>query len=69
MIFMVIGPYGKMAKIVNLSLINISATMPDGEMKENRRPSVDWITLRVHSVGKNLALIFFIVTTSILVSK
>ena len=34
-----------------------------------RRPSVDWITLRVHGVGKNLALIFFIVTTSILVSK
>ena len=34
-----------------------------------KRLSVDWITLRVHGVGKNLALIFFIVTTSILVSK
>ena len=34
-----------------------------------RRLSVDWITLRVHGVEKNLALIFFIVTTSILVSK
>ena len=33
------------------------------------RLSVDWITLRVHDVEKNLAVIFFIVTTSILVSK
>ena len=33
------------------------------------RLSVDWITLRVHDVGKNLALIFYIVTTSIMVSK
>ena len=33
------------------------------------RLSTDWITLWVHGVGKNLALIFFTVTTSILVSK
>ena len=30
-----------------------------------KRLSVDWITLWVHVVGKNLALILFIVTTSI----
>ena len=33
------------------------------------RLSFDWITLRVHDVEKNLALIFFNVTTSIVVSK
>ena len=33
------------------------------------RLSTDWSTLRVHGVGKNLALIFVIATTSILVSK
>ena len=31
--------------------------------------STDWSTLRVHGIGENLALIFFIVTTLILVSK
>ena len=36
---------------------------------ENMSLFVDWITLWVHGVEKNLALIFFIVTTSILVSK
>ena len=35
----------------------------------DRRLSTNWITLWVHDVGKNLALIFLIVTTSILVSK
>ena len=34
-----------------------------------KRLSTDWITLWVHDVGNNLALIFLIVTTSILVSK
>ena len=34
-----------------------------------KRLSTNWITLRVHDVGKNLALIFLIVTNSILVSK
>ena len=38
-------------------------------MLEHMRLSVDWITIRVHDVEKNLALIFFIVNTSILVSK
>ena len=34
-----------------------------------KRLSTDWRTIRVHGVGKNLALIFCIVTTLILVSK
>ena len=38
-------------------------------VKQYKRPSVDWITLRVHDVGKNLAQIFFIVINPILVSK
>ena len=33
------------------------------------RLSVEWITLWVHNVEKNLGLIFFIVTNSILVKK
>ena len=34
-----------------------------------KRLSTDWSKLRVYSIGKNLALLIFIVTTSILVSK
>ena len=36
---------------------------------EFMRLSTNWSTLRVHVVRKNLALLFFMVTTSILVSK
>ena len=48
-------------------LTGLSERTPTDQLP--KRPSFDWITPRVHGVEKNLALIFFIVTTSILVSK
>ena len=53
--------------LVTFTLGNLALSL--GNHPPGTRLSTDWITLRVHDVGKNLALIFLIVTTSIFVSK
>ena len=54
---------------VSVSQYWVVTTAVVGWTSRFMRLSTGWITLRVHDVGKNLAVIFLIVTTSILVSK
>ena len=61
--------FGGKNRDINLLMARDERWVTSRSRRVGKRLSVDWRTLRVHDVEKNLALIFFIVTTSILVSK